>query len=202
MAKFIRLKMKQFKKNVFSQNGEDGVIEEIFHRLNINSGYLVEFGVFDGVHLSNTCNLYRTGNYDSLQIEIDYNNYLKLKENISPYPKVIAIHRAVSEDSESPNSLDNILKEVKAPYDPDLISIDVDGTDYEIWKSLKNYRPKVIIIETNATFGTDKFHISSDQGTSPASMVQLGNEKGYKLVACTGPGNLFFVDENIFINLM
>ena len=50
--------LSQFRKNKHSQNGEDGVIAEICHRLAITNGFFVEFGAWDGMHLSNT---YKSG---------------------------------------------------------------------------------------------------------------------------------------------
>jgi len=54
---FTNLFYKTYAKNVHSQNGEDGIIEEILKRLDIKNGYVCEFGAWDGIHLSNTFNL-------------------------------------------------------------------------------------------------------------------------------------------------
>lgn len=52
----------RFKNNIYSQNGEDGIIQYIFDKLNIKNGNFIEFGAWDGKHLSNTYNLfYRIG---------------------------------------------------------------------------------------------------------------------------------------------
>jgi len=39
-----------YQKNIHSQNGEDGIVEELLKRLNIESGYVCEFGAWDGIH--------------------------------------------------------------------------------------------------------------------------------------------------------
>ena len=52
--------LKQYEQNVYSQNGEDGIIGEIVKRLSIEEGYFIEFGAWDGKHLSNNTISMRT----------------------------------------------------------------------------------------------------------------------------------------------
>ena len=51
----------QYAENIYSQNGEDGIIKEILARLNINDGWVCEFGAIDGMYLSNTFALVERG---------------------------------------------------------------------------------------------------------------------------------------------
>ena len=60
----------RYAKDVHSQNGEDGIVEELLKRLNINSGWVCEFGAWDGIHLSNTFNLVQKG-FNAVFIEGD-----------------------------------------------------------------------------------------------------------------------------------
>ena len=54
-----------FKKNVYSQNGEDGILEEILKKLDLRkNGWCCEFGAWDGKRGSNTFNLVK--NYSSI----------------------------------------------------------------------------------------------------------------------------------------
>ena len=61
----------KYAKNIFSQNGDDGIIEKIFEHLKINDGVVVEFGAWDGIYLSNVYNLWKNKNFSALLIESD-----------------------------------------------------------------------------------------------------------------------------------
>jgi hypothetical protein len=66
--------------NVHSQNGEDGVIEEILSRIGWSnlSLWAAEFGAWDGQHLSNTFSLVETRNFNSVYIEGDSEKFIDL----------------------------------------------------------------------------------------------------------------------------
>jgi len=69
-----------------------------------------------------------------------------------------------------------------------------------VWQSLKNYKPKIVIIEINSSVNTNNLiHIHETnkyQGTGFRPMFNLGLEKGYKFVLHTG--NMIFIDEKYF----
>ena len=185
--------------NVNSQNGEDGIIKEILNRLNITSGYVCEFGAWDGVYLSNTFELIKRG-FKSVLIEGDegrFNDLLKLSKD---YPSITPICAYVDHVPGSENSLDNLLKKTDIPVDFDVLSIDIDSFDYQVWDSLKNYKPKIVIIEINShvdIFASDHIHTPGKfQGTGFHPMMALAVEKGYKMVVYTG--NLIFVREELY----
>jgi len=68
-----------YKKNIFSQYGEDGIIEEIFKRLeSVSDKQCCEFGAWDGKFLSNTCNLITNHNYEAILIESDKKKFNEL----------------------------------------------------------------------------------------------------------------------------
>jgi hypothetical protein len=127
-----------------------------------------------------------------------YENLLELQKK---HNKLKCIHRFVA--LEGDNTLDNILQETNIPKDFDLLSIDIDGDDYHIYKSLNNYKPKVIMIEINIKYKPDvrKIHnIGSPispgaSGTSILSMTELAKEKGYSLVANISCNAVYVRDE-------
>jgi len=173
-------------RNVYSQSGEDGIIEKILEILPQNDKWCVEFGAWDGLHGSNTRNLIASNGYSSVLIEADKNKFRDLQRNYSQCDDVITINQFVGFTEE--DNLDQILSTTCIPLDFDLLSIDIDGNDYHVWKSILKYRPKVVVIEFNPTIPTHiRFVQSADpsinQGASLLSLVELSKEKGYELVS-------------------
>jgi hypothetical protein len=192
----------EFNKNYYSQNGEDGIIEEILKRLDIKNGWVCEFGAWDGIYLSNTFKLIENG-FNGVYIEGDCEKYKDLLKTVDKHPNIHPINEYVDYKDNSTNSLDELLKKTDIPHDFDILSIDIDTYDFQVWKSLKIYRPKIVIIEINSSINTNiTYHIHEEnkyQGTSFRPMFDLGLEKGYKFVLHTG--NMIFIDSYLFDKL-
>ena len=189
-----------FASNVYSQNGEDGIIAKVLEVINERSGWCVEFGAWDGIHLSNTCNLIK--NYGSAAVLIEGNpqRCQEIKQNFDSSQKVIPINAFVGFEPE--NCLDSILKQTEIPTNFDLLSIDIDGNDYHIWDSVQHYRPKVVVIEYNPTIPNPVDFVQPQdmnvsQGSSLLSINKLAKQKGYELVAVTYCNGIF-VDAQYF----
>jgi hypothetical protein len=191
----MNLDFKIYKKNIFSQYGEDGIIEEIFKRLgNVSDKRCCEFGAWNGKFLSNTCNLITNHNYEAILIEADKKRFDELNINF-PDKKIIKINKFVNFSGE--NSLDNILENNNFNKDFDFLSIDIDGCDYWIFESLSKFSPKVICIEFNPLIPNKVYFIQEknmkiNQGSSAKSIIDLGLKKNYFPIASTDC-NLFFV---------
>lgn len=179
--------LNQYRQNIFSQNGEDGVILAIFDVIGTTNKWFCEFGAWDGVLFSNTRRLCDRDWY-GVMIESHGERFKELDENTAEF-NVLPIHALVA--AEGPNSLDNLLATTPIPKDFDLLSIDIDGDDYWVWKGLKNYKPRVVVIEVNSDYSETKDMIPGQEGTSIKSMVELGRELGYELAIHTG--NAIFV---------
>lgn len=188
-----------------SQGGEDGIIEEICRRIEVERGWFVEFGAWDGVRYSNTFALVQRG-WHGVYIEGDKEKAEELTRNMIEYPKVISLCRYVAAERE--DRLDTILAETPVPRDFDVLSIDVDGNDYWIWKSVIDYRPKIVVIEYNPNFGPHesktipydpghRWDGTMFYGASAAALNKLAGDKGYTLVAHTRKLNLFFVRRDL-----
>ena len=197
----LNVSLTQFQNNIYSQHGEDGIIEEVLSRIghaSVLDGWCVEFGAWDGIFLSNTYNLIKNKNYKAVLIEGDRKRHKELCNNI-PSNDVIKVFQFVTFDGES--TLDCILQNTPIPNSFDLLSIDIDGCDYFIFESLKTYQPKIICIEYNPTIPNDIDFIqpkdfSIKQGSSAKSITHLAVTKGYSLVATTHC-NLIFVRNDV-----
>lgn len=191
-----------FRLNYYSQNGEDGMIAEILKRLKIKSGWAVEFGAWDGIYLSNTFNLVEKHDFKAVYIEGDQERYKDLVNTSSKYKdRIVPVCAFVQESGTS--SLESLLEKTKIPTDFDILSIDIDSYDYQIWKSFNKYNPKIVLIEVNASIPIDTLHIHGEpglNGSSYLSMLKLGNSKGYTCVAHSG--NMIFIRNDIVVNVV
>lgn len=189
-----------FQRNVHSQTGEDGIIEKILEIIPQNDKWCVEFGAWDGVYLSNVRHLIESKGYSAVLIEANKKRFCDLQNNYSHRVDVIAINKFVGFAEE--DNLDQILSTTSIPRDFDFLSIDIDGNDFHVWKAIKKYRPKAIVIEFNPTVPTNVRFVqpadpSINQGASLMSLVELAKEKGYELVSVL-QFNACFVDNKYY----
>jgi predicted O-methyltransferase YrrM len=192
------MNLKEFEKNIKSQYGEDGVIAEIFARIGTENKICVEFGAWDGVHLSNSWNLWHNQDWSAYLIEGVPEKVKVLEQTIAAFPKAHAIEAFVMPQGK--NSLDDILSRHNVPKTFDLLSIDIDGDDYYIFQHLDHFRPRAVIIEFNATVPPYMEMVQERgeyMGASALSLIKLGEMKGYKPIHIT-PINVFFVSNEVF----
>ncbi len=189
----------EYKKNIHSENGEDGIIQELFSRLASelsDTKWCVEFGAWDGRYASNTFNLVKSG-WHSVYIEGDETRYADLLETAAEYPRIIPICAFVSHDKTSEKSLDSLLAETSIPSDFDLLSIDIDSFDLEVWNAFTG-RPKVVVIEINSSIkpGVIQWHDGKNLfGNSFSATLMCARNKGYVLVCHSG--NMIFVRKDL-----
>ena len=186
----------QFADNVTSQGGEDGVIAKIFDTMKPVHSYCVEFGAWNGVHLSNTWTLINVMGWSGLLIEGNETKFLELAGTYAGNDQVRTLNRYVGSGEDS---LDTILADAGTPRDLDLLSIDVDGNDWHIWESLAEFQPRLVVIEFNPSIPNDVYFVQDfdpdvNHGASLAALINLGKQKGYELIAALNY-NAFFVSK-------
>lgn len=202
MAPRSPLWLLDWKADVYSQKGEDGIIEAILSRLGNRDRWCVEFGAHDGRSFSNSRHLIE-GDYSAVLIEGDAGKFRTLKSAYTSSPNITTINAFVG--FTEADGLDAILRATAVPTDFDFLSIDIDGNDYHAWNAIKAYRPKVVCIEFNPTIPTGCDFVQPadprlNQGAGISSLVALGKSKGYEL-ACVLPWNAFFVRTDLFDRL-
>gem|GEM_PF-3062806 len=169
--------------NITTQHGEDGVVTKIFDTIGVANQWCVDIGAHDGKFLSNSWKWAFQEHWSGVLVEADPGNFENLAALYHSRADVHCLHEFVSEE----RSIDTLLASKDVPYDFDLLSIDIDGMDYRLWAGVKKYRPRVVIIEANASMGPDVLFIQTDpgkrMGSSALAMVELAKSKGYELVA-------------------
>lgn len=195
----------EFAKTVYSQCGEDGILEKIFEVVPPTTRYVIEFGAGDGVTFSNARRLILHEGWRGLLIEGDEERAATLARNYAGFPGVRTVRAWVF-----PGNVELLFEENGAPRDLDLLVIDIDSNDYYVWRALHTFRPKVVMIEANLRFPPPQlmvidFHPMNywDQtpyhGASVQSYYNLAKKKGYELIYCMQRGpNVFFVDKQYF----
>jgi hypothetical protein len=191
-----------YEKQVRSQNGEDGILVELFSRLQIYRGFFVEFGVQDGAQC-NAAHLALDRQWAGVMIEgnPDYAPALQQRYGGTATRVVSAFVTA--------ENIAGLFAAASVPQDFELLSIDIDGNDYWVWRALRSFSPKVVVIEYNAAHPPperwvmryDPAHAwdgTSYYGASLESLTALGDELGYGLLGTDKNGvNAFFLRRDL-----
>jgi hypothetical protein len=187
---------------VFSQWGEDGIIQFLVNTLNIKNKVFIEFGV-ETYHESNTRFLLMKDNWSGLIIDGNNKN-INIIKNQSLYWKfsLNAIQSFITAENINKIINDNgIIGEIG------ILSVDIDGNDYWVTEAINCINPIILINEYNSTFGSDRtisvpydsnfvrtsaHHSNLYYGASLAALTHLANNKGYALIGCNSNGNNAF----------
>ncbi len=195
------VKLFAFGFQVFSQNDEDGMIQEIFRRIGTTSKIFIEIGCGEGLE-NNTLYLLLSG-WSGSWIDADEGNIQSCKRlhgKALQDGRLKLMQRAITAE--------NVEETITGNAEPDLLSLDIDGNDYWVWKAIESIRPRVVVIEFNATFRPPVKLVQAYQrdaawngtnyyGASLAALEELGAVKNYALVGCDLSGNnAFFVRQD------
>ncbi len=193
---------------VFSQWGEDGIIQYIINKIPIENNCFIEFGV-QNYKEANTRFLLMNNNWRGLIIDCNKDGieYVK-KDDIYWKYDLTAINAFITK-----NNINQLFTENGFSGDIGLLSIDVDGNDYWIWQAIEVVNPRIVICEYNSLFGNksavtipyedgysrEKAHYSNIYyGASLPALCMLSEEKGYDFIGCNNAGNnAFFVRKDL-----
>lgn len=198
-------RLNRYEEQVLSQFGEDGIIAEIFRRIGTHNQYFVEFGAGEGIE-NNTAALLLKG-WRGFWVEGSPAAAAAISHGLARLirdGKLTLKQGFVTRDN-----IESLFQEAGVPQEFDLLSIDIDGNDYWVWKEIKKYSPRVVVAEYNATFGSEiewvmkynprhVFDSTNFYGSSLKAYERLFAEKGYRLVGCSFSGvNAFFVRQDL-----
>ena len=192
------------KRHDMPKESRDGIIQEIFNRIGIDSRTFVEFGVGDGLE-NNTLKLLLEG-WQGLWIEGNAKSVAGIETR---FRDIIASGKLHVQCAFVERDNINSLIEGYVSGEIDLLSIDIDGNDIYVLEAVTVVKPRVIVVEYNGKFrppisvaqqynptqqwsGTDYF------GSSLAAITKAAARKGYSLVGCGIVGvNAFFVRNDL-----
>lgn len=193
---------------VSSQWGEDGILQAILRRLPPIDRRFVEFGVETFVE-SNCRWLLRQHGWAGLVMDGSSENIAAIQRDpIYWQHNLKAVQAFVTAEN-----IDSLISGNGLNGEIGILSIDVDGMDYWIWKEIHCVSPAVVVVEYNGIFGADRAvtvpynpgftrananYSCLYYGASLGAFVALGKAKGYALVAANRAGNnAFFVRRNL-----
>ena len=199
---------------IYSQNDEDGIILYILKHIGVKTKKFVEIGVENGIEC-NTTNLLKNFDWSGVQIEGNKKLYndakIQLKKVLGKKIKNLKLLNIFV----TKKNINQILKKYSGK-EIDLLSIDIDGNDFWIWKAINCIKPRLVIIEYNSFFGPNmsatikynpKFswdHCNNKPyyGASLKALEKLGKQKKYSLVGVDKNGvNAFFIRNDLAKNI-
>jgi len=197
---------------VFSQFGDDGIIQYLIHRLAPLPDSFVEFGV-ENYREANTRFLLRNNNWRGLIMDSDKASIDSIQRDEIYWRHTLTTrHAFVTRDN-----INDLLREAGFSGEIGLLSIDIDGNDYWVWEKTEIVDPVITIVEYNSIFGPDlavtipynpqfarhRAHYSGQfWGASLSALTQLADRKGYSLLGCNSAGNnAYFVRNDKIGNL-
>jgi hypothetical protein len=198
-------RLNRFERQVYSQNGEDGVIAEIFRRIGVRTQSFIEIGVGDGLE-NNTTHLLLQG-WHGCWCEGNPTSAARIREVFAS--QVSSGQLRLRHAFVTAENILNLLREEKADLEPDLLSLDVDRNTWFIWEALAPVHARLVVVEYNALYPPPdrwKVQYHADKtwngtacfGASLKEYEELGRKLGYALVGCELFGaNAFFVRSDL-----
>ncbi|MCX6181560.1 MAG: hypothetical protein NT150_06505 [Bacteroidetes bacterium] len=193
---------------VYSQFGEDGIIQYLLKHVKINKKIFIEFGV-ETYSEANTRFLLLKDNWKGMVIDgsKEHMDFLKSQEMYWQH-ELTAVAQFITADN-----INDIFKQNGFTGEIGILSIDIDGNDYWVWDKIDTVDPAIVVAEYNSTFGskhaitipcipdfyrTNYHHSNLYWGCSLKALNVLAEKKGYALVGCNAAGNnCFFVKKNL-----
>jgi hypothetical protein len=184
----------RYERRICSLHGEDGILDAIFRKIGTTDKYCVEFGVGSGREC-NTAWLASRQGWTGLWMD----------GKTPAKPRALEVHQEFI----TAGNIVALFEKYRVPREFDLLSIDIDGNDYWVWKALADYHPRVVVMEYNAAVPPTEARVIEYEprfvwqktdyyGASLLALERLCRAKGYVLVACDASGaNAFFVDRKL-----
>lgn len=200
--------LKDYEFRVFSQWGEDGILQKLTRSVEIKNKTFIEFGV-EAFFQSNCRFLMMKDNWSGFVIDGSKDNIDRLKQSYFYWKYDLHALSAFITRS----NINDLLCKSGFEEDLGILSVDIDGVDYWVLESISKFKPRILILEYNSVFGptrtisvpyeddfhrTAKHHSNLYFGASLCAMVHLANKRGYTFVGTNSAGvNAFFIRNDL-----
>jgi len=191
-----------------SQFEEDGILLYIFSLIGVTNKTAVEICAGDGIQC-NSANLIINHGWHGYLFDGDRKNVVRGSQYYRRHKDTFLWPPKLTHAWITAENVDRTLQDAGVEGEVDLLSVDVDGMDYWIWKAINCINPRVVVCETHNVIPADKaltvpydrsFKISVEDyhGASLAAMTKLAKEKGYRLAGTHRYGfNAFFIRNGV-----
>jgi hypothetical protein len=193
---------------VYSQFGEDGIIQFLIERVRVDSKRFIEFGV-ENYSEANTRFLLENDNWAGLILDSDHGNIEHIRrQNYSWRHNLRAQAATITREN-----VNDLFRENGFEGNIGVLSIDIDGNDYWVWEAIDAVEPAIVIVEYNHRFGPERsvtipydplfsrlvaHHSGIYYGASLTVLTKLADRKGLALVGCNRAGNnAFFAQRDL-----
>jgi len=197
---------------VFSQWGDDGIIQYLIRQVPDVAQTFIEFGVQD-YRESNTRFLLMNDNWTGLVMDGGRDNVEHIKaDDIYWRHDLTAVAAFLTREN-----INETIRSAGFSGPLGILSVDIDGNDYWVWETIDVVDPSIVIVEYNSVFGAERaISVPYDPqfvrtaahssnlfwGCSLAALCHLAERKGYAFVGCNSNGNnAYFVKEAVARNL-
>lgn len=209
--------IQQLEFKIFSQWGDDGIIDWLSDNLDFSHQTFIEFGVED-YRESNTRFLMMNKNWSGLIFD-GSTEHIKNIQKSEYYWQYDLTAKCAFIDKDNINTLINEwLDRNHIDREIGILHIDIDGNDYWIWEAINCIEPIVVIMEYNSLFGDEraitvpyradfyrtKAHYSNIYyGSSLLALEMLADKKGYDLIGSNLAGNnAYFVRRDKMLKIL
>lgn len=197
-----------FEFKVFSQFGEDGILDWLVEKLSPMPEVFIEFGV-ENYEESNTRFLLLNRNWRGLVMDGSQSNVEFIQNSTLYWQRDLTAKTAFI----TRENIEEIIEQSGFAGEIGILSIDLDGNDYWVWEAISNVNPHIVVCEFSTVFG-DVYPITipymknftrmalhhSGQyfGASIPALLHLAEQKGYTCVGTASTGvNAFFVRNDL-----
>jgi len=203
--------LETFEFKVFSQFGDDGIIQYLIRKANISVKTFIEFGV-ENYREANTRFLLINNNWKGLIMDGSETHIQQIKsEDLYWRQNLTAVSEFITREN-----INGLISKNGFGGETGILHVDIDGNDYWVWDAINTTSPQMVIMEYNAVFGlnpwtvpydqrfyrTEKHHSNLYFGASLDALNILAEKKGYSFVGCNSDGNNAYFIRNDKMNGM